>query len=263
MLRFSNGLKIHGGTGMDGKGFFVFEGSNLSIETHNKDWHLEIGNNPQRIWWRNTPGELLTFNKPLNDKVFAQLSIDLENICPDLLPHPCLSNQFFEEAKRIFPDLNEKSNLLFKTFIKFLNDEFDLFATLNAPSNHTAYSEDLGPFMIGTIDDNYILPPEIPILYHAPKVWSRLTWFINNHFSGPYPNNSELYNKLNGRRFDWGHLKIDNDLKNKKIEGLVYFFIAKFIIVHEAWAQNKAPESLNMLIELIQKNGERPWQYLY
>ena len=65
MLRFSNGLKIHGGTGMDGKGFFVFEGSNLSIETHNKHWHLEIGNNPQRIWWRNTPGELLTLGSRL------------------------------------------------------------------------------------------------------------------------------------------------------------------------------------------------------
>jgi|TARA_B110000503_G_scaffold142188_1_gene238196 hypothetical protein len=263
MFRFSNGLKMHSGVGMDGKSYFVFEGENLSIKTNSEEWHLEKKDGPTRIWWRNIPSEIIAFKKSLHDGIFPQLSNELENLFPELQPHPSIKQGIFNDAKRIFPSLNEESNLLYKDFIHFLDYEFDLSKYISSPSKSSAYSEDLGPCMVGTIDGAYVLPPEIPRLYSAPKIWSQLTWLINNHFSGPYPGNAPHFEELNGRRFDWGHLKIDNDLKNKKIEGLVYFFIAKFIIVHEAWAQNKAPESLNMLIELIQKNGERPWQYLY
>ena len=263
MFRFSNGLKMHSGVGMDGKGYFVFEGENLSIKTNNNKWRLEKNNSLSRIWWSNSPCNLVAFKKSLNDNILPNLSVELENMFPNLESHPSIKYGILNEAKRIFPNLNEEFNLTFKNFINFLDTEFDLVRTIKLPSKSTIYSEDMGPCMIGTVKETYVLPPEVPQLYSAPKIWSELTWYINNHFSGPYPKNASHFKNLNNHRFDWGKLKIRNNLKNKEIEGLVYFFIAKFIISHEAWAQNKTPESLTMFVKLIQKNGERPWQTLY
>jgi len=82
MFRFSNGLKMHSGVGMDGKSYFVFEGENLSIKTNSEEWHLEKKDGPTRIWWRNLPSELIAFKKSLQDGIFPQLSNELENLFP-------------------------------------------------------------------------------------------------------------------------------------------------------------------------------------
>ena len=262
MLRFSNGLLMNGGVGIDGKGFFQFQGENLSILTNTEDWHLDQTIDSPRTWWRNFPEPFNTFKKPVSDAVFIKLTSKLNTLFPVLSPHPVLIHGALDEAKRVFPDLSEESNLLFKEFMHFLNYEFNLFETLNEPAVRAAFSDDLGPFMIGTSGNDFVLPPEIPTLYSAPEIWGYLTWIINNHFAGPYPN-TEFYEKLNGRRFEWGNLKITESLKNKKIEGLVYFFIAKYILIYEAWSNNTNPMSFAIAVNLIQNKGERPWQYLY
>jgi hypothetical protein len=262
MFRFSNGLRMHSGFGIDEKGYFIFEGLDLSIRTGVDSWHLEDKNSDTRIWWRDTPGKLLTFEKPLSDHFFIELIKKLEQIEHSSI-HPSLINGLFGEAERLFPEINDRSKELFKGFVNYLNFEFDLFSFIKSPKNYSAFCEDIGPCMIGTINNQLILSPEIPKLYSAPTIWAKLTWLINNHFSGPYPLDPLRFNGLNGRKFDWGHLKIEPEFKNEQIEGLVYFFIAKFIIIHEAWADNKSPESLRMLVELIQLKKERPWKYLY
>jgi len=262
MFRFSNGLRMHSGFGMDEKGYFLFEGLNLSVGTGPGNWHLEDQDSETRIWWHDLPGKLLTFEKPLSDQYFAELMKRLEQIEHSEI-HPSLNNGLFGEAERLFPEINEKSKDLFKDFVNYLNFEFELFSFIKTPLPHSAFCEDIGPCMIGTINSELILPPELPKLYSAPKVWAELSWLINNHFSGPYPLDPSRFPGLNGKRFDWGHLTIAPDFKNEQIEGLVYFFIAKFIIIHEAWADNKSPESLRILIDLIQNKKERPWRYLY
>ncbi len=262
MLRFSNGLIMNAGIGIDGKGFFQFKGENVSVLTNSKDWHLGETVDSSRIWWRNSIGHFNTFKKPISDAIFSKLITNLNSIFPELPPHPVALNGVLDEAKRVFPDLSEESNALYKNFMHFLNYEFNLFETLKESPVMTSFSDDLGPFMIGSTENDFVLPPEIPTLYSAPEIWGYLTWIINNHFAGPYPNIPE-FEKLNGKRFEWGNLKISDNLKNKKIEGLVYFFMAKYILIYEAWANNNNPLSFAIAVDLIQNHEERPWQYLY
>ena len=263
MLRFSNGLLMNGGVGIDGKGFFQFQGENLSLVTNTGDWHLDETIVSSRMWWRDFPETFNTFKKPVSDAIYFKLITKLNGIFPVLSPHPVLINGALDEAKRIFPGISEESNALFKDFMHFLNYEFNLFETLNEPAVMGSFSDDLGPVMIGISGNDFVLPPEVPTLHSAPEIWGYLTWIINNHFAGPYPNTPE-FDKLKGKRFEWGNLELSDSLKNEKIEGLVYFFIAKYILIYEAWA-NKAnnPLSFAIAVNLIQKNEERPWQYLY
>ena len=74
---------------------------------------------------------------------------------------------------------------------------------------------------------------------------------------------------MGGRRVHCGSLKIDASLKNKSTEGLIYFFIANLILTYQAWMKEETSTSderstaLDDLIELVQDQEIRPWQYLY
>ena len=180
-----------------------------------------------------------------------------------------MENGFQNELLRLFPEVDQKVVAVYKSFISFLVDEFDLKQTLSGNEVLKVYTDDLGPCLVSLLDGNYILPPEIPPLYFAPKEWRVLTWWINNYFSGPYPENAhpEILRALKGKRFDWGTLLIDKSFKNKQTEGLVYFLMAKFMIIYEAWMfdDNGAnlAKSLLDFIDLVQNEDHRPWQILY
>ena len=144
-----------------------------------------------------------------------------------------------------------------------------MIQTLTTSSKFCPFSEDIGPCMVGLLNEQYVAFPEWPTLYKAPLDWRRLTWLLNNHFSGPYEADTEAVKSMGGRRFHWGLLKIEESLKNKSTEGLIYFFIAKLILTYQAWMKEEASTSderstaLDDFIELVQNQGIRPWQYLY
>jgi hypothetical protein len=125
---------MNGGVGIDGKGFFQFQGDNLSLVTNTGDWHLDETIVSSRMWWQNFPATFNTFKKPVSDAIYFKLIAKLNEIFPALSPHPVLVNGALDEAKRIFPGISEESNVLFKEFMHFLNYEFNLFETLNEPA---------------------------------------------------------------------------------------------------------------------------------
>ena len=76
---------------------------------------------------------------------------------------------------------------------------------------------------------------------------------------------------LNYKKFFWEPLEIPDNLKTSVIEGIVYLLISKFIIIHENWERttqsgkliDEESSPLMQFMNLIQFEGERPWQILY
>ncbi len=271
MFRFSTGLSVMEGNDEDtGCGYLIYEGkSSQKIMTHSPLWSPKnIFDDDRRFWVLNEPGILKAIQKPLPDPFFDLLADDLDKLpAPDL--HPTLLNGPKSEAKRLFPQIPAPSQKRYIEFIEFLEEQFGLIQTLTTSSKFCPFSEDIGPCMVGLLNEQYVAFPEWPTLYKAPIEWRRLTWLLNNHFSGPYDADTEAVKSMGGRRFHWGLLKIEESLKNKSTEGLIYFFIAKLILTYQAWMKEEASTSderstaLDDFIELVQNQGIRPWQYLY
>jgi len=253
-----------------GCGYLIYEGkSSQKIMTH-----IPLGsqkiifNDDLKLWVLNKPGILKAIQKPLPDPFFDLLANDLDKL-PALDLHPTLLNGPKSEAKRLFPQIPAPSKKRYIEFIEFLEEQFGLIQTLTTSSQFCPFSEDIGPCMVGLFNDQYVALPEWPTLYKAPMAWKRLTWILNNHFSGPYDADTEAVESMGGRRFHWGSFKIDESLKNKSTEGLIYFFIAKLILTYQAWMKEETSTSkerspaLDDFIELVQDQGIRPWQYLY
>ena len=271
MFRFSTGLSVMEGNDEDtGCGYLIYEGqSSQKIMNHSPLWSSKnIFDDDRRFWVLNKPGILKAIQKPLPDHYFDSLTIDLDQLDTDDL-HPTLLNGPKSEAKRLFPQITVRSEKRYAEFIDFLEIEFELTESLTATSKFGAFSEDIGPCMMGLLNDQYVALPEWPKLYKAPLEWRKLTWILNNHFSGPYDADTEAVKSMGGKRFHWGSLKIDESLKNKSTEGFVYFFIAKLILTYQAWMKEETSTSdeqstaLDNFIELVQDQGIRPWQYLY
>ena len=269
MYRFSSGLALYGGT-ENGKGYLIYGNQNLESVTITKSTFFDdhISSYGKRKWDLINDGELKCTQKPLSDFIFEQFSKDLDLFNPKLI-HPVFQYGFRKEISRLFPEIASSTIELYNDFISFLKQNFELDNKLNDDTILKAYSDDLGPCLVATLNGDYILPPELPILFFAPKDWRILTWWINNYFSGPYPNDShpKIINALKGEKFYWGELEIEEKYKDKKIEGVVYFLIAKFIIIYEAWMfennGNKQADSLILYMDLIQNKGHRPWRNLY
>ena len=56
---------------------------------------------------------------------------------------------------------------------------------------------------------------------------------------------------------------LDPSFQTKYYEGIAYFLIAKFILIYEAFSNNRSCTSLNLFIDLIQTEGMRPWKKLF
>ena len=269
MFRYSSGLGVAAGNENE-KGYLIYENTHAisSVKTNSihfdKSQDYPIG----RKWDMIQSGDLKINQKPLPDSFFNLFSLDLESIRSDNL-HPALNSSCEHELIRLFPEVENSVISTYHSFIQFLKQEFNLDVELGDLSNLKVYTDDFGPCLIPVLNGNYVLPPEVPPLYLAPEKWGLLTWLINNYFSGPYPEDShpEIIKRLNGEKFHWGSLQIDDSLKNSQTEGLVYFLLSKFIIIYEAWMfeENKAIEapSLIAFMDLVKEKGERPWQLLY
>lgn len=269
MFRFSSGLTLYGGNEND-QGYLIYESSNkgASFFTGSDIFHPCITSQGKRKWDLKPKGILKSTHKPLDIYAFDLLIKDLDYFNPKT-KHPAIEIGLENEIQRLFPEVEKEVVIEYKKFIFFLEKEFGLQKEANGNQVLKVYTDDLGPCMATFLEDKYVLPPEVPPLYYAPKDWRIITWWINNYFSGPYPEDAhpEILKALNGERFYWDKLQIIEAYKNKKTEGLVYFLIAKFIIIYEAWMYenngiNQA-QSLIKFIDLIQNKNQRPWQILY
>ena len=271
MYRFSTGLSVMEGNDKDTRyGYLIYEGKSYqNVMTHSTLWSPKnIFNDNRRFWILNEPGVLKAVQKPLPDDYFDSLSIDLDQVETDEI-HPTLLNGPQNETKRLFPRINVRTEKKYVEFIDFLEIKFGLSESLNATSKFGAFSEDIGPCMIGLLNNKYIKLPEWPKLYKAPLKWRKLTWLLNNYFSGPYDADTEVVKAMAGKRFHWGNLHLEDHFKNISTEGLVYFFISKLILSYQAWMKEedstslKDPRALDDFIDLVKDHGIRPWQYLY
>lgn len=269
MFRFSTGLSLYGGNEND-KGYLIYE--NMSehdpLFTNSDFFQKHISSVGKRKWDVKLKGVLRSTQKPLEESVFNLFTKDLDLFNPRNV-HPAFEFGFKNEIKRLFPKVKSSIVKKYEDFITFLSEDFGLEQELSADAVLKVYSDDIGPCLLVTLNDSYILPPELPTLYYAPKEWRIITWWINNYFSGPYPDDSheEIIKLLKGSKFYWDKLEINDQFKNEKTEGLVYFMITKFIIIYEAWMYQDhgsiQAKSLEYFINLVQNKGHRPWRSLY
>ena len=213
-----------------------------------------------RIYKSNLYGRLKIFKKPLDDKHmdFLFKSLDLMK-AEDI--HPALDKGFKLEAKRLFQKIDNVMVKKYADFIDFLNLSFNLESQTKSETKLLSYFDDIGPFVLGSIGASAFVIPETPKLYLAPPSWREITWIINNYFSGPYPKDSKKNSDLNF--FHWNNLKLGPELNSSYHEGIAYYLISKFIIIYEAFSNNSKCSSLNLYIDLIQRDGKRPWKDLF
>ena len=260
MYRFSDGLMFTGST-EKAISYLVFQSGMLKKKEFKSSLWTYWGEKPEgtRIYKSNLYGRLKIFKKPLDDKYmdFLFKSLDLTEV-KDI--HPVLNKGFKLEPKRLFQKIDNQMVKKFIDFIDFLNLSFNLESQTKSETKLLSYSDDIGPFMLGSIGTSAFVIPEIPKLFLAPPSWRKITWIINNYFSGPYPKDSKTPD-LNF--FHWNNLKLSSELNSPYYEGIAYFLIAKFIIIYEAFSKKKKCSSLNLYIDLIQRDGIRPWKDLF
>lgn len=260
MYRFSSGLKYTGST-EKGMSYLIFQSESLNESQVDVEYWNYWGEKPAgtRMYKSKFYGRLKLFNKPLNEKAEKMLFEKLDKFKIKNY-HPAFKSGFKNEAKRLFQDIDSNVEIQYNSFIDFLKVEFNLETKINKEVEFASYSDDIGPFMIGSIGDKNFIVPETPNLYLAPKDWRIITWYINNHLSGPYPKDKDHSNL---ESFHWNNLKLDDKFNSHYYEGIAYYLIANFILIYEAFSKRKSCDSLSLYIDLIQKQSLRPWKNLF
>lgn len=261
MYRLSTGLKYSGAT-EKAISYLVFQ-SDKDIGQRYFDqelWKYE-GERPKgtRVYTSTFYGRIELFKKPLKEERAKQLFQMLDSISPEE-KHPALENGFKSEAKRLFSSIDENVLHSYFKFIDFLNETYQIEDLTKSETELSSYSDDIGPFVMGKVGDRSFLLPEFSKLYLAPSIWRSITWFIHNYLAGPYPKDPDFPDL---EHFQWNKLKLPQSFNSPYCEGLAYFLIANFIIIYEAFSENPTCNSLQLYIDLIQNQGERPWQKLF
>ena len=261
MYRLSTGLKYSGAT-EKAISYLVFQSDkDIGHQYFDQElWNYE-GERPKgtRVYTSSFYGRIELFKKPLNKERAKELFQLLDSITPEE-KHPALENGFKSEAKRLFSSIDENVLNSYFKFIDFLNEKYQIEDLTKSETEFSSYSDDIGPFVMGKVGDRSFLLPEFPKLYLAPSLWRSITWFINNYLSGPYPEDPDFPDL---ERFHWNKLKLPQSFNSPYCEGLAYFLISNFIIIYEAFSENSTCNSLQLYIDLIQNQGERPWQKLF
>ena len=261
MYRFTSGLKYSGAT-EKAISYLVFQSENEMGQKYfdQENWKYE-GERPKgtRVYTSKFYGRVELFKKPLLENRAKQLFEALDTISPEE-KHPALINGFKNEAKRLFNSIDQNVLNSYYKFIDFLNEEYQIENLSKKETSFKSYSDDIGPFLMGKIGDREFLLPEFPKLYYAPSIWRSITWFINNYFSGPYPEDKI---SSDSDYFHWNKLKLPKTFNNSYCEGLAYFLIANFILIYEVFSERVSCDSLKLYIDLVKNKGHRPWQKLF
>ncbi len=274
MYRFSSGLLAQKVTnGKEGEKLLAIKGSKKdNVQVSSSQWQLHKVTNEGRFWKLKDKIDFSVFKRPVDENLFFELQKDINKFNSQKL-HPAIIHGFENELSRLRPDSSKNLNNKYKSFVEFISTEFSITDIIQDQSNLANYIDDYGPSLIGISENKCFLLPELPPIYRAPVSWRLLTWIINNHFSGPYPDELDLEMKklLNYKKFFWEPLEIPDNLKTSIIEGIVYLLISKFIIIHENWERTTQSDKLideessplMQFMNLVQFEGERPWQILY
>ncbi len=260
MYRFSNGNVFSGKSELS-RSYIICIGQSKDIMKNNSEiwkFHRTMPDG-SRIYFSNFYGELKIFKKPLEDSYYSH-TINKINSFEVNEKHPALTKGLSKEAIRLYPKMNKIAEKKYVDFIYYLNSNFDLEKNISNEKNFSNFTYDIGPFITGKVGTKKFILPELPKLYLAPKNWSKITWYINNYFSGPYPEN--IFNKTK-KYFSWGDLKIEDNFKNKNFESLSYFLISQFIIIYEAWMKRETCDSLIEFINIVKNKKQSPWKLLY
>tara|TARA_Y100001978_G_C23626855_1_gene401330 strand:+ start:17 stop:784 length:768 start_codon:yes stop_codon:yes gene_type:complete len=255
MYRLSNGV-IYTGKSEFSKPYIICTGKKTN-DIITDGWSL-IKKMPDgsRVYISKYIGQLHIFKQKLNSNSYEFL-VDRFNNFKTNIKHPCLENGLYNEINRIYPHLNKEVHKQYKLFIDYLNTKYDIEKKINSEQNLLSYSDDFGPFLLSKIGIYHHLIPEISNLYLAPSIWRKITWFINNSFAGPFPeNDKKIY-------FSWNDLKLNDIFKNVYCESTALYLIAKFILIYEAWTKKTSGEALLRYIELVMNKNINPWKQLY
>ena len=260
MYRFSNDILYTGKTQL-GRPYLVIMGKNQNeLRFSNEIWKFNKKmSDGSRVYFSNFYGQLKIFKKPLNQSFYDFLIEKIDDLKIEK-KHPAIENGFSTEPKRLFIGIDKSVVKKYNYFIDYLNDKFNLENQINKEINFLNYLDDLGPLVLGEVGNIKFVIPEIPPIYLAPEKWRKITWYINNYFSGPYPESQKL---KSGDYFSWGNLKIPDNYKNNYDEGLTNFLISKYIIIYEAWLKRPKCDSLQTFIDIIINKKGSPWKMLY
>lgn len=258
MYRLSTGLKYSGAT-EKAISYLVFQSDEAIGQKYFDQalWKYE-GERPKgtRVYTSTFYGRIELFKKPLKEESAKLLFQMLDRISPNE-KHPALENGFKSEAARLYSSIDQNALNTYFDFIEYLNKEYQIEDLTKRETEFSSYSDDIGPFVMGKVGGRAFLLPEFPKLYLAPSLWRSITWFINNYLSGPYPEEQGI------ERFHWNKLKLPQSFNSPYCEGLAYFLIANFIIIYEAFSEKESCDSLQLYIDLVQNQGEKPWQKLF
>ena len=250
MYRTSNSNTYTGKTELS-KSFLIFTGEGRYLNSLNSDWQFmkKVQGNA-RVYFSKFLGQLSIFKKPLSEKYYNHICVELDKHKVDNL-HPSLTEGFNNELKRLFPKASPDVVSLYHDFIKFLENNYQI--NKNHKENKLIYCDDIGPYITTRSGLKISIIPELPQLYMAPEKWRKMTWSINNFFIGPYPENEKGVYYSRGDNFDIGDL-----IQSKYDEGTILFLISKFIIIQEAWMDRSSCDSLRYFIDLVVNKNIKP-----
>ncbi len=251
MYRLSNNIKYTGKSELS-RPYIICTG-NMNNQNIVDGWNLvKKMQDGSRVYFSNFLGQLHINKKPLNDNYYDFFCHKID-LYQSKVKHPSIEFGFSNEAFRLFPKINKKTNFEYRKFIDYLNIKYGLEDKVNKENKLYNYIDDFGPFCLVRIGTHKFLIPELPNIYLAPNNWRLLTWYINNSFSGPYPKNTKnIY-------FSWGDFNINYYLNSDYDKAIAIFLIAKFIIIYEAWVGKPQCEALLRYIELITKDKILPF----
>ena len=260
MYRFSNGNVFSGKSELSRSYIVCIVQSKDTMKNNSDIWKFHR-NMPDgsRIYFSNFYGEIKIFKKPLEESYYSHIINEISSFKVDE-KHPAIKNGLENEARRLYPNIDKITEKKYVEFIDYLNNNFNLEKNILDQKKFSNFTYDIGPFMAGKVGTRKFIVPEIPKLYLAPENWRKITWYINNYFTGPYP--EKIYNKTK-KYFSWGDLKIEDKLKNKNFESLSCFLISQFIIIYEAWMKRETCDSLIEFIDIVKNKKQSPWKILY
>ena len=249
-MKLSSGISISFGKDYLGHAIIVDSETKSSTLSNSPDWKLDEGSiNPKdkRRFWRIPQEKILerTIRQcPIDFFIFLQQELGKLN-AKGL--HPALVNGFEMEAERLLPNISEKSNTEFKSFIALLKSSYTIIELEERSKVMSNFVDDIGPNLLVLIDNQPTMIPEIPPIYLAPNDWHLAMWQINNHMIGPLLGKDlEDQDKIQFL----GLTDSPNELSERQ-KGLYYFHMARFILFFEAWVEDPRTPYLIEFIRLF------------
>lgn len=209
-------------------------------------WEGENKSDPRNCWRLPRESKFVRVGSNSPIEYLDILEDDLSRIVANTV-HPALTNGFEAEAERLFPGISAEAVNNFVSLVAQLRAQYGIDETLESEKETAIFLDDIGPALFVLVDGQPSILPEIPMVYRAPKEWTRFMWNINNHMVGPLLNEGIGDNQ----RIHFEGLRLNSKSLSSEQRGIYYFHMARFILTFEAWADNSDTPHLMEFIRLI------------